>query len=242
MVGMVGQTRRRALEGARSRAQDPRRQLAALGPVEQLRAGRLGRRLGQLLVGLWLYGVSIALMVRGVLGNMPWDVLHQGIARHLPLSLGTIIIGVSVLVLLLWIPLRQPPGLGTIANALLVGVAADVTLWLIEPGEGYAARAGLMALGVLLNGVASAMYIGAQLGPGPRDGLMTGIARRTGWSLRIVRTGIEVAVIALGWLLGGIVGVGTVVYAVAIGPLTQALLPWFTVTLPGADRSASEAR
>ena len=179
---------------------------------------------------------SIALMVRGVLGNMPWDVLHQGIARHIPLSLGTIIIAVSVVVLLLWIPLRQSPGLGTVANALLVGVAADVTLWMLAPGEGWGARITLMALGVLLNGVASAMYIGAQLGPGPRDGLMTGLARRTGWSLRLVRTGIEVTVIALGWLLGGVVGVGTVLYAVAIGPVTQALLPWFTVELDREPR------
>ena len=221
----------RAVTRARRRAADPRRQLAALGPVEQLRAGRLGRRIPQLLVGLALYGASIALMVRGVLGNMPWDVLHQGVARHVPLSLGVIIIAVSVLVLLLWVPLRQSPGLGTIANALLVGLAADATLWVVAPGEGWVERGALMAAGVLLNGVASAMYIGAQLGPGPRDGLMTGLARRTGWSLRLVRTGIEVTVIALGWLLGGVVGLGTVVYAVAIGPLTQALLPWFTVDL-----------
>lgn len=226
----------RTVAGARRRAADPRRQLAALGPVEQLRAGRLGRRVLQLLVGLTLYGASIGLMVRGVLGNMPWDVLHQGVARQVPLSLGVIIIVVSVLVLLLWIPLRQPPGLGTIANALLVGVAADATLWLIAPGEGWLQRGALMAAGVLLNGVASAMYIGAQLGPGPRDGLMTGLARRTGWSLRLVRTGIEVTVIALGWLLGGVVGLGTVVYAVAIGPLTQALLPWFTVDLTRPGR------
>ncbi|WP_022924323.1 YczE/YyaS/YitT family protein [Serinicoccus marinus] len=221
----------RAVTSARRRAADPRRQLAALGPVEQLRAGRLGRRIPQLLVGLALYGASIALMVRGVLGNMPWDVLHQGVTRHVPLSLGVIIIAVSVLVLLLWVPLRQSPGLGTIANALLVGLAADATLWVVAPGEGWVVRGALMAAGVLLNGVASAMYIGAQLGPGPRDGLMTGLARRTGWSLRLVRTGIEVTVIALGWLLGGVVGLGTVVYAVAIGPLTQALLPWFTVDL-----------
>ncbi len=231
----MGQTGRRALQGARTRARDPRRQLAALGPVEQLRAGRLGRRVAQLLLGLALYGASIGFMVRGVLGNMPWDVLHQGIARHVPLSLGTIIVVASVVVLLLWVPLRQSPGLGTVANALLVGVAADATLWLVPPGEGWLERVALMAGGVLLNGVASAMYIGAQLGPGPRDGLMTGVARRTGWSLRVVRTGIEVTVIALGWLLGGVVGVGTVLYAVAIGPLTQALLPWFTVDLSAPD-------
>ncbi|WP_151524713.1 YczE/YyaS/YitT family protein [Serinicoccus kebangsaanensis] len=231
ILSIVEQTGSRAVGGARRRAADPRRQLAALGPVQQLRAGRLGRRLPQLLVGLALYGASIGLMVRGVLGNMPWDVLHQGVARHVPLSLGTIIIAVSVLVLLLWVPLRQPPGLGTIANALLVGVAADATLWLVPAGEGWLERGSLMVAGVLLNGVASAMYIGAQLGPGPRDGLMTGLARRTGWSLRLVRTGIEVTVIALGWLLGGVVGVGTVLYALAIGPITQALLPWFTVDL-----------
>lgn len=231
-LGVVAQTSNRVLSGARRRAADPRRQLAALGPIEQLRAGRLGRRILQLVVGLALYGASIAFMVRAVLGNMPWDVLHQGIARQLPLSLGTIIVVVSVLVLLLWIPLRQPPGLGTIANALLVGVAADAVLVLLDPAQGLPARAGLLAAGVLLNGVASAMYIGAQLGPGPRDGLMTGVARVSGRSLRLVRTTIEVTVIALGWLLGGVVGLGTVLYAVAIGPLTQALLPWFTVELP----------
>ena len=240
MSSMVGQNGRRAVERARTRARDPRRQLAALGPLQQLRAGRLPRRVAQLLLGLALYGASIAFMVRGVLGNMPWDVLHQGIARHVPLSLGTIIVAASVLVLLLWIPLRQQPGLGTVANALLVGFAADATLWLVAPGEGWLDRGALMAGGVVLNGVASAMYIGAQLGPGPRDGLMTGVARRTGWSLRVVRTGIEVTVIALGWLLGGVVGLGTVLYAVAIGPLTQTLLPWFTVDLSGPD--AREAR
>lgn len=229
--GIVAQTSNRALGGARRRATDPRRQLAALGPIQQLRAGRLGRRIPQLLVGLFLYGASIALMVRGVLGNMPWDVLHQGISRQVPLSLGVIIIVMSVVVLLLWIPLRQRPGLGTIANAVLVGVAADAVLWLLTAPDGYAARGGFLVAGVLLNGVASAMYIGAQLGPGPRDGLMTGVARVTGRSLRLVRTAIEVTVILLGWMLGGVVGLGTVVYAVAIGPLTQSLLPWFTVEL-----------
>lgn len=221
----------------------PRRQLAALGPVQQLRAGKLGRRIPQLAVGLVLYGASIAFMVRAVLGNMPWDVLHQGIARQVPLSLGTIIIVMSVVVLLLWIPLLQPPGLGTVANALLVGVAADVVLMVLTgPPEGYVARGALMVAGVVLNAASSAMYIGAQLGPGPRDGLMTGLARATGKSLRLVRTSIEVTVILLGWLLGGVVGLGTVLYAVAIGPLTQMMLPWFTVDLDAARPSPHAAQ
>lgn len=212
-----------------------RRELLALGPVAQLRAGRLGRRVPQLVLGLVLYGVSMALLVRGALGVMPWDVLHQGLERHIPLTFGQIVIVTSLAVLMLWIPLRQPPGLGTVLNAVVIGLVVDPVLaWIDEPTS-PTARIALLAAGLLLNGVATAMYIGAQLGPGPRDGLMTGLARCTGRSIRLVRTVIEVVVVALGWALGGVFGIGTIAYALLIGPLTQALLPLFIVELP-ADR------
>ena len=207
--------------------------LADLGPVAQLRAGRLGRRLPQLVAGLVLYGVSLGLMVRSGLGLAPWDVLHSGLIRHVPLTLGQAVVLVSFVVLLLWIPLREVPGVGTIANAVLVGLSADATLALLGPVEPWWARAGLMVLGVVGNGLATAMYIGSQLGRGPRDGLMTGLARRTGRSLRLVRTGIEVAVVLVGLALGGVLGVGTVAYALLIGPLTQTFLPAWTVRLRG---------
>ena len=210
--------------------------LLPLNPVEQLRAGRMGRRLPQLIGGLLLYGFSMAMQVRGALGLAPWDVLTQGISRHLPLSFGMITIAISFVVLLLWIPLRQAPGLGTVLNALIVGVAADLGLWLLPQPDGLAPRAGLLVAGVVLNGLAGAIYVGAQLGPGPRDGLMTGLHRVTGRSLRLVRTGIEVVVLALGWLLGGQVGIGTVLYALAIGPLIQLFLP-LTVVRLGDPRS-----
>lgn len=203
--------------------------LANLGPAQQLRAGRLPRRVGQLLVGLALYGVSMGLMIRSTLGQLPWDVLHYGLALHLPLSIGQVVVATSFLVLLLWIPLRQAPGLGTVLNAVLIGVALDLTLVGVAAPDALAVRVGFVLAGVLLNGLATALYIGAQLGPGPRDGLMTGWVRRTGLSVRLVRTSLEVLVVAIGWLLGGVVGIGTVLYAVAIGPLTQALLPWLTV-------------
>ena len=209
----------------------PRGVLVDLGPVAQLRAGRLARRLPQLYVGLFLYGVSLALMVRGALGLAPWDVLHSGFIRHVPMTLGQAVVLFSFVVLVLWIPLREMPGLGTISNAIVVGLSADATLAVLDRPEAMAARLGLMVGGVLLCGLASALYIGAQLGRGPRDGLMTGLSRRTGLSLRLVRTGLEVAVVVIGLLLGGVLGVGTVVYALAIGPLTQLMLPWFTVDL-----------
>jgi uncharacterized membrane protein YczE len=205
--------------------------LAELGPVAQLRAGRLGRRLPQLYAGLVLYGVSIAMMVRSSLGLAPWDVLHSGITRWVPLTIGQVLVGVSFLVLLLWIPLREKPGLGTVSNALVIGFTADVTLAVLASPDALAARVGLSVGGVLLCGFATALYIGAQLGRGPRDGLMTGLARRTGLSLRLVRTGLEVSVVLLGLTLGGVLGLGTILYALAIGPLAQAMLPWVLVEL-----------
>ncbi len=187
------------------------------------------RRLLQLLIGLAMYGISLAMFIRAGLGLDPWDVFHQGVAGKTGLSIGTVVIIVSFLVLLLWIPLRQRPGFGTLANAVLVGVFADVGLALIPQITQPGGQAGMLAGAVLLNGVASACYIGARFGPGARDGLMTGLARRTGWSVRTSRTGIEVVVLGAGWLLGGSVGVGTVIYALAIGPLVQLLLPVFMV-------------
>lgn len=222
--------------------------LSPLGPVAQLRAGRLTRRLVQLLVGLVLFGATMALMVRAGLGLAPWDVLTFGIMNFVPLSFGTITVLMSVVVLLAWIPLRQAPGLGTIANALIVGVAADATLRILPAPETLPVQIGLLVTGIVGNGIAGALYIGAQLGPGPRDGLMTGLARRTGRSLRLVRTAIEVSVVAAGFALGGPVGIGTLLYALSIGPLVQVCLPRVLVALPGPDvhgqgpRNADAAR
>lgn len=199
------------------------------------RAGRtrLGRRLVQLYAGLVLYGFSMALFVRGRLGVMPWDVLHQGLARRIGGTLGTMTIAVGVLVLLLWIPLRERPGLGTVSNVIVIGLVVDAVLRVLPMPDPLAVRIAFVGLGVLLNAVATAAYIGARLGPGPRDGLMTGLVGRTGWSVRLVKTTIEVTVVALGWLLGGTFGVGTLVYAFGIGPVVHLLMPRFVV--PGAD-------
>jgi uncharacterized membrane protein YczE len=209
-----------------------RRELALLGPVAQLKAGRVPRRLGQLLVGLGLYGLTLAMMIRASLGNSPWDVLHQGMARHLPISIGAAVIVMSLVVLLGWIPLREMPGLGTILNSVLVGLSADYFLGVIDTPASPDAQLALLLGGILLNGVATALYIGSQFGPGPRDGLMTGLHRRTGVSIQLVRTSLEVVVVVAGGVLGGAVGLGTVAYAVAIGPLVQRLLPLAIVDLP----------
>ncbi|MET8090936.1 hypothetical protein [Micromonospora sp. NPDC005220] len=188
------------------------------------------RRLVQLYLGLALYGVSMALMIRSHLGLDPWDVFHQGLSDLTGLSFGTVTIGVGALVLLLWIPLRQRPGLGTVSNVVVIGLVVDATLALLPAGGPLSVRIALLIIGIVANGAATALYLGARLGPGPRDGLMTGyVARRPGRSVRLVRTVIEVTVLALGWLLGGTVGVGTVAYALAIGPLAQFFIPLFAV-------------
>jgi len=187
------------------------------------------RRLVQLFVGLTLYGAAMAMMLRATLGLDPWDVFHQGLATRVGLSFGMLVNLVGAVVLLLWIPLRQKPGIGTVANIFTIGTAVDLTLLVLPEADGLPARVALLLGGIVLNGIAGAMYIGAGLGPGPRDGLMTGLVKRTGWSIRLVRTGIELSVLAIGWLLGGTVGVGTVLYAFAIGPIVQAFLPSFTV-------------
>ncbi|MGZ4437805.1 MAG: membrane protein YczE [Nocardioides sp.] len=211
------------------------RQLAPLSPLGQLRAGRRARRLGQLLVGLTVYGLSMAMMVRSGLGLDPWDVFHAGVARHLPLTFGEVVIATGVAVLLLWVPLRQVPGLGTVLNAVVIGLVADAVLAHLVTPDPLLARLALLLSGIALNGLATALYIGSQYGPGPRDGLMTGLVRRTGLSVRLVRTSIEVTVLGTGWLLGGAVGLGTVLYALAIGPLVHVLLPRFVVELPETE-------
>lgn len=187
------------------------------------------RRLLQLYVGLCLYGVSTAMFVRANLGADPWNVFHLGIGNLFSLDIGTVMIITGALVLLLWIPLRQRPGLGTISNVIVLGLAANATMALLSTPESLWLKSGLLVAAVVLNALATGMYIGAGFGPGPRDGLMTGIHARTGWSVRTIRTCIEVTVLVIGYLLGGSVGVGTLVYALAIGPLIQLCLPWFHV-------------
>jgi len=190
---------------------------------------RLTRRIVQLYAGLTLYGVSMALMIRSGLGLDPWDVLHYGITRHVPMTFGTVVVVVGALVLLGWIPLRQRPGLGTISNVLVIGPVTDLALFVLGRPDALALRIALMVAGIAGNALATALYIGARFGPGPRDGLMTGLVRRTGLSVRLVRTTLEVSVLGAGWLLGGVAGVGTVAYALAIGPLVHVLLPRFDV-------------
>jgi uncharacterized membrane protein YczE len=216
----------------------PVRALTDLGPVAQLRAGRLGRRLVQLYAGLLLYGFSIALMVRSDLGLAPWDVLHSGLTKWFPIDIGQALVIVSFVVMLGWIPLREMPGIGTISNAIVIGLSTDVFLAVFPEAHLMGLRVVLLLAGVGLQGVATAAYIGAQLGRGPRDGLMTGLARRSGRSLRLVRTAMELTVVVLGLLLGGVAGVGTIVYALAIGPLSQALLPSMLVAFPDREESA----
>lgn len=188
----------------------------------------LTRRLVQLYLGLVLFGVSMGLLVRARLGLDPWDVFHQGLARRLDVQIGWVVIVAGAVVLLLWVPLRQRPGFGTISNVVVVGLVVNATLAVLWHPQTIAMRSGFLAAGVVLNGVATACYIGAGLGPGPRDGLMIGLAGR-GLSIRRVRTAIELSVLAVGWLLGGTVGVGTVLYALTIGPLVHVLLPRLTI-------------
>lgn len=218
--------------------------LANLGPLAQLRAGRLTERLSRLLLGLWLYGLAIALMIEAAIGASPWDVFHLGVAGHIPWSIGTVMVLTALVVLLAWLPLRQMPGLGTVANTVLLGPFADLNLALLGTPEGLLTRTAYLVAGVVMCAFATALYVGAQLGPGPRDGLMTGLARRSGWSIRRIRTGIEVTVLVAGALLGGVVGIGTVLFALGVGPLTQYFLRYTIVRLPAdpPSDSACEAR
>lgn len=183
------------------------------------------RRIVQLLVGLFLYGIAIALMVRAGIGVSPWDVLTQGLVKQTGLPFGLLTNLVGILVLLLWIPIRERPGAGTILNVLLIGPSAQLGLWLI-PQQTVPVFQGLVyTAGLVLLAIATGLYLGARLGPGPRDGLMTGLHRRTGWRIWIVRTAIEVTVLTIGWVLGGQVGIGTVAFALLIGPMVNITLP-----------------
>ncbi|WP_434740983.1 YczE/YyaS/YitT family protein [Micromonospora sp. SH-82] len=193
------------------------------------------RRFTQLYLGLALYGTSMAMMLRSDLGLNPWDVFHQGLSRLTGVSIGVATIVTGIAVLLLWIPLRLRPGLGTVSNVLVIGVVVDLVLTVLPTPGNLPGRIALLVAGIVGNGVATGLYIGARFGPGPRDGLMTGyVARHPGRSLRLVRTVIEGTALAVGWLLGGTVGLGTVAYALAIGPLAQVFIPMFTVALPAA--------
>jgi uncharacterized membrane protein YczE len=190
------------------------------------------RRLLQLYAGLILYGASMGLQIRAGLGLDPWDVFHQGVSDKTGLSFGTIVIITGALVLLAWVPLRQMPGIGTVSNVFVIGIVVDLTLSVLGDVHGLGYQLMMLAAGVTLNAVAGAAYIGAGLGPGPRDGLMTGLVRRTGGKVGVIRTSIELSVLAVGFALGGTVGLGTVVYALSIGPLLQLLLPAFTIKSP----------
>ena len=194
---------------------------------------RLTRRLIQLYAGLVTFAFGEALILEAGLGVIPWDVFQQGLVNHWGLTMGTWSIIVGVAVLLLWIPLRQRPGIGTVSNAIVIGAALDPMLRAIEAPESLGWRAASLVAGILINGVATAAYIGARLGPGPRDGLMTGLVRLTGRSVRLVRTGLEVTVVLIGWALGGNLGLGTVLFAVSIGPVVHVFLPKLTV--PGGS-------
>ncbi|GAA2120046.1 hypothetical protein [Streptomyces synnematoformans] len=212
---------------------------------------RTARRLTHLYVGLVLYGLSCALMVRAGVGLDPWDTFHQGLGKQTGWSMGVATIVVGAAVLLLWIPIRQRPGLGTVSNVVVIGLAMDASLAVLPDVHGLALQIPQMLAGVALNGVATGLYLSARYGPGPRDGLMTGLHRRTGLSVRLVRTLIEISVLASGWALGGAVGAGTVVYALAIGPLAQYFMRVFAVPQPapagpepvsGAECDATPAR
>ncbi|WP_425473909.1 YczE/YyaS/YitT family protein [Streptomyces qinzhouensis] len=214
--------------------EEPRQPAAtAPGKPQDRRDRRLPRRLTQLYAGLVLYGVSCALILLGGLGLEPWNVLHQGLSELTGLSMGVVMTAVGALVLLLWIPFKQRPGLGTVSNVVVIGFAMDAALLVLPEPTGLAARIPVTIAGIVLNGVATGLYIAARFGPGPRDGIMTGLHRVTGLSIRLVRTAVEVTVVTTGFLLGGSVGVATIAYTLAIGPLAQFFLRFFA--LPETD-------
>ncbi|MEO6102623.1 MAG: hypothetical protein ABIP44_03165 [Pseudoxanthomonas sp.] len=188
------------------------------------------RRLVQLVLGLFLYGIGISLMVRASIGIAPWDVLTQGVSKQTGLSFGLLTNLIGVVVLLLWIPIRQKPGLGTVLNVLLIGPSAQLGLWLLPQFEGASQQIPVFVAGLSVLALATGMYIGANFGPGPRDGLMTGLHRRTGWPISVVRTGIEASVLLAGWAMGGDADWGTLVFAVAVGPMCAVTMRWFTAT------------
>jgi uncharacterized membrane protein YczE len=197
---------------------------------------RLPRRIAQLALGLFLYGIALAMMLRAAIGVSPWDVLTQGLDVQTGFGFGWITVAVGALVLLLWIPLKQRPGVGTVANVLFVGPSAEVGLALIPQQSQPIAQGVLFAGGLALLAVATGLYIGARFGPGPRDGLMTGIHDRTGWPIWVGRCLIEITVLGLGWILGGTVGIGTVAFALLVGPMVNVTLPLLTVPLDPTPR------
>jgi len=202
------------------------------------------RRIVQLLLGLLAYALSMAMLLHAGQGGMPWDVLHQGVVRRTGLPFGVVVLAFSGLALLAWIPLRQRPGWGTVANVVVIGVTIDPAIALVErvvPDPGAAASVALALGGIVLNGLASSAYLGVRLGPGPRDGLMTGLVQRTGGSVRLVRTVIEVVVVGLGWALGGTLGWATLAYALGVGPVVQATVRWFAPAGLVARRPAEPA-
>jgi uncharacterized membrane protein YczE len=194
------------------------------------------------MAGLAFFGFSLGLVVRADLGLAPWDVFHQGVSQQIGWSLGAVIVATSFVVVLLWIPIRERPGIGTLANAVLVGVWVDLSLWVLpEDLSSMTVRVGFLVVGIGVNGVATGFYIGARFGSGPRDGLMTGLAAR-GYSVRVVRTIIEAIVLSSGFLLGGSIGIGTVLFAVAIGPIAHQAIPFFTkFTAPADTQVAMQA-
>lgn len=197
-------------------------------------SGHLGVRLVRLFTGLFLYGTAIAFMVRANLGSSPWDVFGQGLSRTVGISFGAATIAISAMVLLLWIPLKQPLGFGTVANAVLVGIFADLAMLVLGTPNHLLLQSAMFLVGLLMLAFASALYIGAGMGPGPRDGLMTGLVRVSGLPVWVVRTSLEFFVVAIGWMLGGVVGIGTVVFALTIGPLIQRALKLLSVDLDKA--------
>src|SRR5690554_7701842 len=199
------------------------------------------RRIPQLLIGLFLYGVAIAMMIRAGLGVSPWDVLSQGVSLQTGLAFGLVTNLIGMAVLLLWIPIREKPGIGTVLNVLLIGPSAEFGLWLIPAQTVLWAQILLFSAGLALLAVATGLYIGARFGPGPRDGLMTGIHHRWGWKIWIVRTAIEVTVLSIGWMLGGTVGLGTLAFALLIGPMVQRTIPFFMVPAAVAKTPADVA-
>ncbi|MCT1429258.1 hypothetical protein M3G50_00545 [Brachybacterium muris] len=194
-----------------------------------LRVDRLPARLALLMVGLTGFGLSLALLLRSGLGGAPWDVLHAALAERIGSTVGVLSITVSFVVLLAFIPLRQRVGIGTVLNALWVGVSIDIGMALIPDAPNLPVAVAMMVLGVVVNGITAAMYIGAQLGPGARDGLMTGLSRVLDRPVGPIRIALEMAVLGTGWLLGGPIGVGTAAYALGLGPVIQLALPWVTI-------------
>ena len=196
------------------------------------------RRVFQLLIGLVLYGVGISLMVQAAIGLDPWTVFAQGISIHTGIGIGWLSNIIGVFVLLLWIPLRQRPGVGTLLNILIIGPSLELGLWLIPQPEGFLWQALMFAAGLLMLAVASGLYIGAKFGPGPRDGLMTGLHARLGWPIWVARSVVEITVLATGWLLGGNVGIGTLAFALLVGPLCNWTLPMFDTRRKGTSKTS----